>query len=190
MARMAVVYYSSGGTIERLAEAVASGAADSGSQVRMCRLGETPRSYGAAGYVLDDLEWADAIAFGTPACFGNVAAPVKELIDSTVPLWREGKLADKVVAGFTAAASPHGGHETTLLALYQSIYHWGSVIVPMGYTDPSVRGAGGNPYGVSAQTHQDGTVDPPVLDAAYFLGRRVSGYANRLRAAPPAVAIR
>jgi NAD(P)H dehydrogenase (quinone) len=187
MTRMAIIYYSSGGTIDAIADAVRSGGLDLGCEVRMCRLAE-PGARGDGSDPLADLEWADGLVLGTPACFGNVAAPVKQLIDSTIPLWRQGKLADKVISGFTAAASLHGGHETTLLALYQSVYHWGSLIVPMGYTDPSLRAAGGNPYGVSANAHQDGAVDAAATEAARYLGRRVACFAVRLNSPVTAAA--
>ena len=85
---------------------------------------------------LDDLEWADAFIFGTPTRFGNVTSQMKQFIDITGPLWAQGKLSNKVVAGFTSAGNDHGGQESTLLALYNSFYHWGTFIVPPGYTDP------------------------------------------------------
>jgi NAD(P)H dehydrogenase (quinone) len=184
MTRVAIIYFSSGGTIGCLAESVCAGAAAAGARVRSSEL---PASDGEPlDYALDALDWADGVVFGTPACFGNVAAPVKRLIDATWPLWREERLANKVVAGFTAAGSEHGGHETTLLALFQSIYHWGSLIVPAGYGDPVLRRAGGNPYGVSAKAHRDGSVDAPALDAARYLGRRVAGFATLLCQQPVA----
>ncbi len=105
---------------------------------------------------LEDLAWADAYVFGTPTRFGNVSAQLKQFIDTAGPLWAEGKLADKVVSGFTSALNAHGGQESTLLSMYNVFMHWGSIIVPPGYTDQSIFEAGGNPYGVSSTGNEDG----------------------------------
>ena len=119
---------------------------------------------------LADLEWADAYIFGTPTRFGNVSAQLKQFIDTTGGLWFEGKLADKVVSGFTSAQNPHGGQESTLLSLYNVFAHWGAILVTPGYTDPVLFEAGGNPYGASS------TEEPTEqeLAAARYLGRRVA----------------
>lgn len=186
MTRVAIIYYSSGGTIGRLAESVCAGAAGSGAQVRTTELPASDS--GSLADALAALEWADGVVFGTPACFGNVATPVKRLIDGAWPLWQQEKLSNKVVAGFTAAGSEHGGHESTLLALFQSVYHWGSLIVPAGYADPAVRRAGGNPYGVSARAHRDGSVDDVALDAARYLGQRIAAFAALLCREPAGIA--
>jgi NAD(P)H dehydrogenase (quinone) len=193
MARIAVIYYSAGGTIHRLAQAVQEGALDAGGTVRLCRVGDQAGpATGAAGDLVDDgpatladLEWAQGVAFGTPALFGNVAGPLKTYLDSAASLWQRGVLADKVVTGFTAAGSEHGGHESTLLALYHTMFHWGSLIVAAGYTHPAFRAAGGNPYGVSAAAHRDGTVDPAVLQAAQHLGGRLVEFTDRVHATAP-----
>ena len=105
----------------------------------------------------DDIVWADAVLFGSPTRFGNVASQLKQYLDTLGPQWGEGKLADKVYAGFTAAKTDHGGQESTLLALYNTIYHFGGILVPPGYTDP-VKFEDGNPYGVSHGTGADGDV--------------------------------
>jgi NAD(P)H dehydrogenase (quinone) len=74
---------------------------------------------------------------------------MKQFLDSAGPRWAQGKLANKAVAGFTGAGNVHGGQESTLLALYNTMYHWCVAIIPAGYTDSVIFGAGGNPYGVS-----------------------------------------
>lgn len=185
MTRIAVIYYSAGGTLRRLAEAVHDGAVEAGATVRLCGVADGGLPEGAAPATLDDLEWAQGIAFGTPALFGNVAGPLKTYLDGAAPLWQRGVLADKVVTGFTAAGSPHGGHESTLLALYHTMFHWGSLIVAAGYTDPAFRAAGGNPYGVSAAAHRDGTVEEAALEAARCLGARLAGFAARVGSPQP-----
>ena len=112
---------------------------------------------GRAQATPDDIVWADAVLFGSPTRFGNVASQLKQYLDTLGPQWGEGKLADKVYAGFTAAKTDHGGQESTLLALYNTIYHFGGILVPPGYTDP-VKFEDGNPYGVSHGTGADGDV--------------------------------
>ncbi len=193
--RVAVIYYSSTGTVHDLAEAVASGAAETGAQVRLRRVRElAPQSaidanpawrehLAATADVpvaeLEDLEWADAYAFGSPARFGNIAAQLKQFLDTAGPLWARGVLADKPATAFTSAVNRHGGNESTLLALYNSMYHWGSIIVPPGYTDASVAAAGGNPYG-AAHASMDGRPDDAVLAAAAFQGGRLASAAAAL----------
>lgn len=94
---------------------------------------------------LDDLEWADAYALGSPTRFGNVSAQLKQYIDTTGGLWQQGVMADKPATAFTSAHNLHGGNESTLLALYNTFHHWGSVIVSPGFTDPSVYAAAWQP---------------------------------------------
>ncbi|MBN2193995.1 MAG: NAD(P)H:quinone oxidoreductase [Polyangiaceae bacterium] len=198
MANIAVIYYSTTGTNHAIAQAVGEGAKAAGADVRVRLVAETlppevvaknpawqafvekTRDFPKAS--LDDLEWADGVVFGTPTRFGNVAAQLKAFIDSAGGLWFHGKLANKVYSGFTSTQNVHGGSEATLLALYQSFHHFGGVIASPGYTDPVVFGSGGNPYGVSHATGQDGA--PPteqVLTTARYLGRRVAELAAKLR---------
>ena len=180
-AKVAVIYYSATGTVHALARAVAEGAASAGAEVRLRRAAElvsgnaiddaTARVDEAC---VDDLAWADAFAFGTPTRFGGPAAPLKQFIDQTSGLWREGGLADKPVTAFTAAFNRHGGSEATILSLANVFYHWGALIVPAGYTDPVVYAAGGNPYGTSAVTGPSGDNSAAALDAARHQGRRLA----------------
>ncbi|MBN1607470.1 MAG: NAD(P)H:quinone oxidoreductase [Polyangiaceae bacterium] len=197
MNKVAIVYYSSTGTGRSVAEAVAVGARSAGAEVRVRLVPETapeaaidsnPKWRAFVDSVkdepratLEDLVWADAIVFGTPTRFGNVSSQLKSFMDSTGGLWSRGKLANKVYAGFTSAMNPHGGQEATLLCLYTTIYHYGGFIVTPGYTDPSVFAAGGNPYGVSVTTGQDGR-GPTDADRAHaeYLGRRVAETAAKL----------
>ncbi|WP_324668131.1 NAD(P)H:quinone oxidoreductase [Geochorda subterranea] len=188
--RVLIVYYSSTGTTYRMAKEVEAGAREARAEVRLRRVAElappeaveknpvwkahleATRQIPLAGH--DDLEWADAYVFGTPSRYGNVASQLKQYLDSTGPLWGQGKLANKVAAGLTTASNPHGGQEATLLALYNVLYHWGCLIVGPGYTDPAVFAAGGNPYGVSFTANGG---EPPLSDearqACRYLGRRV-----------------
>lgn len=96
--------------------------------------------------------------FGSPTRFGNIASQLKQFIDTLGGLWPQGKLADKVYSGFTSSATAHGGQESTLLALYNSVHHFGGLVVAPGYTD-ATKFADGNPYGTP---HVDSQGNNPV----------------------------
>jgi NAD(P)H dehydrogenase (quinone) len=186
--RIAVIYYSSTGNVHELAVALADGAEEAGAEVRLRKVAELAppeaidsnpewRAHADAtadvpAATLDDLAWADGYAFGTPARFGNVASQLKQFIDTTASLWATGQLADKPSTAFTSAINDHGGNESTLLALYNTMYHWGTVIVPPGYTHEAIDAAGGNPYGTAHASHV-GAVTPEVLAAARYQGTRL-----------------
>ncbi|MFJ8667801.1 NAD(P)H:quinone oxidoreductase [Streptomyces sp. NPDC093600] len=193
---VAVVYYSATGNVHRLAQAVAEGAEKAGAEVRLRRVPELAPDAAidsnpawrahldATGDIetvtLDDLEWADAYALGSPTRFGNVAAQLKQFIDTAGGLWQRGVMADKPATAFTSAHNMHGGNESTLLALYNTFHHWGSVIVSPGYTDPAIYAAGGNPYGTS-HPGANGTPEEDVLRAARYQGERLTKIAKRLK---------
>ncbi|MEU8108774.1 NAD(P)H:quinone oxidoreductase [Nonomuraea muscovyensis] len=193
---VAVIYYSATGTVHALAQAVAEGAEKAGAHVRLRKIAETapPEAISAnpawAQHLLDtadvaeaghdDLAWADAVLFGTPTRFGNPAGQLRQFIDTTGPPWYQGKLADKVYSAFTASNTAHGGQESTLLALGNTFYHWGGIIVPPGYTDP-VQFQSGNPYGTSHVTG-DGPPSEVTLQAARYQARRVVDTVAALKA--------
>ncbi|MER8012465.1 NAD(P)H:quinone oxidoreductase [Streptomyces sp. NPDC094149] len=195
--KVAVIYYSSTGNVHGLARAVAEGAEKAGAEVRLRRAAElAPEEAIDANpawrehlqatrdvelVTLDDLEWADAYAFGSPTRYGNVAAQLKQFIDTTGGLWQRGVMANKAATAFTSAYNTHGGNESTLLALYNSFHHWGSVIVSPGYTDPVVYAAGGNPYG-TAHPAVNGAAEDNVLAAARYQGERLASVAQHLNA--------
>jgi len=108
----------------------------------------------------EDIEWADAVMFGSPSRFGTIAAQLKQYIDALGPLWMQGKLADKVSSGFVSTTTAHGGQETTLQALYTMIHHFGGILVAPGFTDP-VKFVDDNPYGTS---HVDAQGTIPISD--------------------------
>jgi NAD(P)H dehydrogenase (quinone) len=197
MSNIAVIYYSATGHVYEMAEAVVRGAEDAGAEVRLRRVAElapeelirrqdawrehhestVPR---VLEVMLDDLEWADGVAFGTPTRFGLPAAQLKAFIDQTGPLWLEGHLANKVATSFTSSQNIHGGQESTLLALNNIFYHWGCVIVPPGYTNAVVAAAGGNPYGASYPAGAGAAVSVEALTAAHYQGYRLAQYASLL----------
>jgi NAD(P)H dehydrogenase (quinone) len=180
-----------------MANRVAEAAEDFGAEVRLRHIAETrdPESFASnpawtANYEAtrdqpqatgDDIEWADAVIFGTPTRFGSPASQFRAFLDGLGGLWARGKLADKVYAGFTSSQTEHGGQETTLLALYISLMHFGGIIVPPGYTD-AVKFADGNPYGVGHVTGAKNTADlsEATLAALDHLAQRVISITERL----------
>jgi NAD(P)H dehydrogenase (quinone) len=199
VSKIAVIYYSATGHVHKLAEAVSQGATDAGAEVRLRRVAELApeeviRSQDAwhEHYVgtsstvlevtLDDLEWADGFALGTPTRYGLPSSQLKQFVDQTGPLWVKGHLSNKVATSFTSAANTHGGQESTLLAINNVFYHWGCLIVPPGYTHEVLYAAGGNPYGSSYASGLDGdpSVTAEALTAAHYQGHRLAEYANRL----------
>ena len=193
--RVAVIYYSATGNVDGLARAVAEGAEEAGAEVRLRHVEELAselmisqnqhwgrhRSRVADAPVasLDDLAWADGVAFGSPTRFGNVAAQLKQFVDQAGVLWQRGELADKVATAFTSSQNPHGGQESTILALNNTFYHWGMVIVPLGYTVREVFAAGGNPYGTSFTSgHTVTGPDEQALAVARYQGKRLARYAS------------
>jgi NAD(P)H dehydrogenase (quinone) len=195
--KLTVAYYSSTGTLDSMAERIAAAAEKAGAEVRVRHIAETaPReaiesneqwaahveaTKDAPTAAPDDLEWADAVILGSPTRFGNTASQFQAFIDQLGPLWGEGKLADKVYAAFTASQTAHGGQESTLLALYTTIHHFGGIVVAPGYTD-GLKFADGNPYGVSHVTgpDNDAPLDEPELDALDHLAERVVRVTERL----------
>ncbi len=194
--KIAIVYYSATGHVHQLAQAVAEGAAKTGAEVRVRRVAElapddaidanpawrdhVESTRGIEVATHDDLVWADAYAFGSPTRYGNVAAQLKQFLDSTGRIWQQGLIVGKPATAFTSAVNIHGGNESTVLALYNTMYHWGSIIVPPGYLDSSVSAAFGNPYGVAHPSGQ-GHPSQETLHAARFQGYRLATVAAQLR---------
>jgi NAD(P)H dehydrogenase (quinone) len=190
--RIAVIYYSATGNVHALARAVAEGAAGDGVEVRLRRVAElTPEmliSYkqhwgrhrseleDQPEAALEDLEWADGVAFGTPTRFGNVSAQLKVFLDLAGELWERGALVDKVATSFTSSQTEHGGQESTILALNNTFYHWGAIVLPLGYTVHEVFNGGGNPYGASytSDHHVDGQPSAGALLVARAQGARLA----------------
>lgn len=194
--RAAIIYYSRTGTVYALARAACEGAVGAGAQARLRKIAElAPRetinanpawadhirgTADIADASLADLAWADVVLFGTPTRFGSPAHQLRAFIDTAGPLWARGELADKVYSAFTASSTAHGGQESTLLALANTFYHWGGIIVPPGYTNP-VKAKSTNPYGTS-HVAGDGPPDETVLEAARYQARRAVHTAADLKA--------
>ena len=193
--RILVVYYSATGNTAALAEALAEGAAATGAEVRVRTVPETAPANAVASNrrwqawidagphhelaTLADLEWADGLALGSPTRFGGPAAQLKSFVDTTGGLWAHGKLAGKVASSFTSASTAHGGLESTVLAMNNIFYHWGAIVLPLGYADPHLMESG-NPYGGSFVSRKSAAPDPVALQALRLQGRRLATVAERL----------
>ncbi|TJY43979.1 NAD(P)H:quinone oxidoreductase [Cohnella pontilimi] len=194
---LAVIYYSMTGTNYQLAKWAQEGASEAGAEVRLLKVRELAepsliesneawKSHSDATKDIpvatpDDLVAADAIIFSTPTRYGNMATQMKQFLDTTGGIWAQGKTVNKVVSAMTSAQNPHGGQEATLLSLYTMMYHWGAIVVPPGYTDPSVFVAGGNPYGTSVSVDQDGNLKEDVKAAVKHQAKRVVTVAQWLK---------
>lgn len=192
-----IAYYSSTGSVHRLAEAVVAGAEKAGADVRLRRIPElAPASAIAANpawaehvastshvpeVTLDDLRWADGVALGTPTRFGLPSAQIKQFIDQTGGMWFRRELEGKAYASFTATNTDHGGVEATILALNNTFYHWGGIIVPPGYT-AEVQHLHGNPYGGSHVARDGAAPGDVALLSAQHLGQRLATVASQTHA--------
>lgn len=199
MSKVLILYYSSYGHIEAMAEAVAEGARGAGASVDIRRVPElVPEEVARAGHFkLDqaapiaapaDLAQYDAIVVGTGTRFGRLSSQMANFWDQTGGLWAKGALIGKVGAAFTSTASQHGGQETTLYSILSNLLHHGMVITGLPY---SFQGqlrldevTGGSPYGATTISAGDGSRQPSAneLDGARFLGRHVAELAARLTA--------
>ncbi len=169
--KMTIVYYSTYGTNHQMAEIAAEAARAAGAEVRLRRVAETAPEEVVNGQdawkaaaekqsdipvvTTADMDWADGYIFSAPTRFGSMPSQVRAFIDTLGGLWFEGKLANKAVSAMTSAQNTHGGQEATLLGLYTTFMHWGSIIAAPGFTDKSIFESGGNPYGYSHTAGSD-----------------------------------
>jgi len=197
MAKVLVLYYSSYGHIEKMAEAVAQGARQAGATVDIKRVPELvpPEVAAKAHFKLDqkapvakveELADYDAIVVGTGTRFGRLSSQMANFLDQAGGLWAKGALNGKVGAAFTSTATQHGGQETTLFSVITNLLHFGMVIVGLDYGF-SAQGdnrevTGGAPYGATTITNGDGARAPSEneLDGARYQGRRVAEVAAKL----------
>jgi NAD(P)H dehydrogenase (quinone) len=200
MTKVLVLYYSSYGHIEAMAAAVAEGAAGvPGTEVTVKRVPELVSDEVAKGAGMkldqqapiatpDELADYDAIIFGTPTRFGNMAAQMRNFLDQTGGLWFAKALVGKVGSVFVSTASQHGGQETTITSFHTTLLHHGMVIVGLPYTfeGNAEMGeiSGGTPYGASTLAGNDGSRMPSEneLAGARFQGAHVAHIAAKLAA--------
>ena len=197
MAKILVLYYSSYGHIETMAQAIAEGARSTGAEVAVKRVPEiVPEAVAKASHfkldqaaplaTVDELPDYDGIILGVPTRFGNMAAQMKNFLDQTGGLWFAGKLVGKVGSVFTSTATQHGGQESTILSTHTVLLHQGMVIVGLPYTWQGQMRldeiTGGSPYGASTIAAGDGSRQPSVneLDGARFQGKHVAEIAAKL----------
>lgn len=194
MADILILYYSRTGGTAALARQIARGVEEVAGMSACLRtvppvspvceavVAEIPAT-GPVYANLDDLRQCAGLALGSPVRFGNMAAPLKYFLDSTSSLWLEGTLAGKPAAVFTSAATPHGGHESTLLTMMLPLLHHGMVLVGVPFTESALRetSGGGTPYGPSNQAvSSQNTLDDWERRIARSLGRRLAEIAQRL----------
>ena len=199
MAKVLVLYYSSYGHIETMANAVAEGARAGGADVTVKRVPELVPEEVARNshFKLDqpapiakpaELNEYDAIIVGCGTRFGTVASQMRNFWDQTGGLWAEGKLAGKVGSVFTSSATQHGGQESTILGFIPTLLHHGMVVVGLPYAFQGQMGVeavkGGSPYGASTITDGDGSRQPSEveLQAARYQGEHVAKIAGKLSA--------
>ena len=199
MSKILVLYYSSYGHIEQMAQAQADGAARvPNSSIVVKRVPETvPLELAmTSGFKLDqrapiaspdELEQYDAILFGTPTRFGNMAAQMRNFLDQTGLLWMRNALVGKVASVFCSTASQHGGQETTITSFHSTLLHHGMIIVGLPYTFKGLTTmkevTGGTPYGASCVTGSGSELRMPSaleLEMCRFQGEHVARISSRL----------
>lgn len=197
MSRILILYYSSYGHIETLAQAIAEGARSTGAEVDIKRVPETapPNVAASAGFKLDqaaplatvdELENYDAIIVGTGTRFGRMSSQMASFLDQAGGLWARGALNGKVGAAFTSTATQHGGQETTLFSIITNLLHFGLTIVGLPYSHQGQMSVdeivGGAPYGATTVTGTDGSRTPTEIDlaGARHQGQLVGALANKL----------
>ncbi|HWT37902.1 MAG TPA: NAD(P)H:quinone oxidoreductase, partial [Paraburkholderia sp.] len=179
MARVLVLYYSSYGHIEQMAEAIAEGARGAGAQVDIKRVPETvPEEIAKkANFKLDqqapiatvaDLEQYDAFVVGTGTRYGRMSSQMAAFLDQTGGLWMRGALNGKVGAAFASTGTQHGGQETTLFSIITNLMHLGMIIVGLPYSHQGMMNmteiVGGAPYGATTIAAGDGSRQPSAID--------------------------
>ena len=199
MTKVLVLYYSSYGHIETMAGAVAEGVRKAGAEADVKRVPElVPVEVAKSSHfkleqaapiaTIDELANYDAIIFGTPTRFGNMAGQMRNFLDQGGGLWFQNKLVGKVGSVFTSTASQHGGQESTILTFIPTLLHLGMIYVGLPYSFTGQFGhdevKGASPYGASTIAGGDGSRQPSAveLEAARFQGAHVAEIAKKLSA--------
>ncbi|MBY8605648.1 NAD(P)H:quinone oxidoreductase [Burkholderia arboris] len=198
MAKVLVLYYSSYGHVETMAQYIAEGAKSvAGVEVTLKRVPETipvdqARAIGvkvdqaAPVATVDELADYDAIIFGTPTRFGNMAGQMRTFLDQTGGLWMKGSLVGKIGSVFASTGTQHGGQETTITSFHTTLLHHGMVIVGVPYACSGLVNmseiTGGTPYGATTLAGADGSRQPSAneLDIARYQGKHVAEIASKL----------
>lgn len=199
MTKVLVLYYSTYGHIETMAEAIAAGAREAGAQVDIKRVPETaPEAVAKAGHFkldqkapiakVEDLADYDAVIIGTGTRFGRMSSQMASFLDQAGGLWAKGALNGKVGGAFTSTATQHGGQETTLFSIITNLLHFGMVVVGLDYGHAGQMTldeiTGGSPYGASTIAGGTGQRQPSEneLVGARYQGRKIAETAKKLAA--------
>ncbi|MFM9829068.1 MAG: NAD(P)H:quinone oxidoreductase [Sphingomonas sp.] len=200
MTKVLVLYYSSYGHIETMAEAMAEGARSAGAEVDIRRVPETaPQAVVEAAHFKTDTAHAviegpealthyDAIIVGSPTRFGRMSSQMASFWDTAGGVWMRGALHGKVGGAFTSTATQHGGQEMTLFSIITNLMHFGLTIVGLDYGHQAQMGIdevlGGAPYGATTIAGGDGSRRPSDIDlaGARYQGRRIAEIAAKLAA--------
>ena len=199
MAKVLVLYYSSFGHIEAMADAVAEGARSAGAEAVVKRVPETvPLELATASHykvdqpalvaTVDELADYDAIIVGAPTRYGRMPSQMAAFLDQTGGLWKRGALNGKIGGAFSSSASQHGGNEMTLFSVITTLMHLGMVIVGLPYSYQEQLNvdevAGGSPYGATTVAGAQGQRQPSKidLDGARFQGRLIAELALKVAA--------
>lgn len=197
MSKILVLYYSSYGHIEAMAEAVAEGARSQGAIVDIRRVPETaPDEVARAAHFklgqpapvasIAELEHYDAIIVGTGTRFGRISSQLAAFLDQAGGLWARGALNGKIGGAFTSSATQHGGQETTLFSIITNLLHFGMTIVGLPYSHQGQMSVdeivGGAPYGATTVAGGDGSRQPSAIDlaGARHQGELVAALANKV----------
>ena len=199
MAKILVLYYSSYGHVETMAEAVAEGARSAGATVDVKRVPETaPAEVAKAAHfkldqkapiaVIDELADYDAIIIGCPTRFGRMCSQMATFLDQAGGLWVRGALNGKVGGAFTSTATQHGGQEVTLFSIITNLLHFGMMVVGLPYSHQGQMTldeiVGGSPYGATTVAGSSGQRAPSALDlqGARHQGQLIATTAAKLAA--------
>ena len=198
MSKLLVLYYSTWGHVERMAQEVAEGArAVAGTEVTLKRVPESmPPETAAAIHAKidqaapiaepDELGDYDAVIFGTPTRFGNMCGQMRNFLDRTGNLWQQGKLVGKIGSVFASTATQHGGQETTITSFHTTLLHHGMVVVGVPYACAGLTNmdeiSGGTPYGATTLSKGDGSRMPSAneLSIARYQGQHVAAIAKKM----------
>ncbi len=202
MAKVFIVFYSTYGHIHKMAEAEAVGAREvAGTEAHIFQVpelmpdsvlakmgaGKARETFAHVPVITPDrLPEADAIIFGTPTRFGNMAAQMRNFLDQTGQLWMKGALINKIGSVFCSTGTQHGGQETTITSFHSTLLHHGMIIVGVPYSCQAIMNmseiTGGSPYGASTLAGADGSRQPTEneLTIARFQGRHVAQIAAKL----------
>jgi NAD(P)H dehydrogenase (quinone) len=195
MSEILVLYFSRDGAVKKMAQLIARGIESvEGMQARIRTVPEISDNleakqarvpdHGSPFVTLDDLTECAGLALGSPAYFGNMAAPLKYFFDQTTPAWITGKLSGKPAALFTASSTHHGGQETTLQNMMVPLLHHGMIILGLPYSEAALENTsmGGTPYGashISGLGHQN-EIDADEKALCLALGKRLAVTATKL----------